>query len=153
VPFERAEEGGVAAGPEQDATEIARQGAQILREAGFPGDVADLIEQARAGEPEGPAGSLEAAIVRVATAFDGLVADDETQADRALVLVSATSLDPDSRRVAAALLELVATRPLFVREAIMAGALFNEAASGLDLEALVASPVGGEILPFVRRRR
>ena len=153
VLVDRSEGDGQPAGPEPDATEIARHGAQILREAGFPRDVADLIEAARAGSPDGPSGSLEAAIVRVATAFDGMVGDDEARTDAGLAVVSATSLDPDSRRVAAALLELVATRPLLVREAIRAGALFNEAAAGLDLDALVTSPAGGEILPFVRRRR
>ena len=82
-----------------------------------------------------------------------MVGDDEAMADRGLADVTATSLDPDSRRVVAALLEVVASRPLLVREAIAAGALFNEAAAGLELEALVTAPMGGEILPFVRRRR
>jgi len=153
VLFDRAVAGEQPVSGAPDATEIARHGAQILREAGFPRDVADLIETARAGCPDGPAGSLEAAIVRVSTSFDGVVADDEAMADRGLAHVTAESLDPDSRRVVAALLELVATRPLLVREAIRAGALFNEAAAGLELEALVTSPLGGEILPFVRRRR
>ena len=136
-----------------DPADVAEQGALILREAGFPSDVADLIEAARAGSLDGPAPSLEAAVVRVASAFDEVVCGDEALADRGLALVSATAIDPHSRRAAAALLELVATRPTLVADAIAAGARFSEAASGLDLDALVTSGAGGEILPFARRRR
>lgn len=150
VPFDPSD---ADATPTASPTEIADQGALILREAGFPGDVADLIETARAGSLDGPAPSLEAAVVRVASAFDEVVGDDESLADRGLALVSATAIDPHSRRAAAALLELVATRPNFVADAVTAGALFRDAASGLDLEALVSTGAGGEILPFARRRR
>lgn len=150
VPFDPTD---TAAPTVASPAEIAEQGALILREAGFPGEVADLIEAARAGSLDGPAPSLEAATVRVASAFDEVVGDDDTLADRGLALVTATAIDPHSRRVAAALLELVATRPTLVADAIAAGARFRDAASGLDLDALVTSGAGGEILPFARRRR
>jgi hypothetical protein len=150
VPFDPSDADAVATASPAD---IAEQGALILREAGFPGDVADLIEAARAGSLDGPAPSLDAAVVRVASAFDEVVGDDEALADRGLALVSATAIDPHSRRAAAALLELVATRPTLVSDAIAAGARFRDAASGLDLDALVTSGAGGEILPFARRRR
>lgn len=141
-------------GPEEIAPgEVAVQGARILREAGFPNDVADLLESARADTLDAPAPTLEAAVVRVAATFDEIVSDDTEMADHGLALVSGAARDPHSRRAAGALLELVATRPTLVAEAVAAGDRFREAATGLDLESVAARRAGaGELLPFARPR-
>jgi hypothetical protein len=137
-----------------DATpdELAGHGARILRQSGFSPDVADLLADAKADVLDADAPSIEAAVVRVAAVFDELVGDDLTAADRGLALVSGAARDPHSRRAAAALLDLAATRPTFVADAVAAGERFREAAVGLDLEAVTATRGGpGELLPFTRR--
>ena len=152
--------GGVSADPEDasaepvllEPAEMAAYGAQVLREAGFPADVADLLEQAEAGTLDGAAVSLEAAAVRIASVFDELVGEDEAQADQALAIIAAHPRDPHSRRAVAALLDVIARTPHLVGDAIAAGARFTEAAAGLDLDALVATSPGGELLHFNRRR-
>jgi hypothetical protein len=138
--------------PSPSPTDVATQGATILSEAGFPADVAALVNGARAGALDGDAPTLEAAVVRVAMTFDEIVGDDPALADRGLALVTGTALDPHTRRAAAALLELGATRPQLVADAIASGDRFRDAASGLDLESLLAGSTGGDILPFARRR-
>ncbi len=130
--------------------EMALQGAHILEEAGFPDEVVTLLRRARAGSLDGVAADLEAAVVRVASAFDQLVGEDLHMASQALGTITARAGDPHTRLAAAALVELSATEPALVSSAIAAGATFREAASGLDLDAL--SPAPGDLLPFVRRR-
>lgn len=132
--------------------EIAAQGARILREAGFPADVADLLESSNADTLDATAPTLEAAIVRIAATFDEIVGGDAGDADRGLALVSAAARDPYSRRAAAALLELVAQDGAIVRLAIAAGDQFREAAVGVDLEAVAGGrSTAAELLPFARR--
>jgi hypothetical protein len=133
-----------------DHATVAAQGAAVLRDVGFTSEVADLVEAATAGSLEGDAPSLEAAVVRVAVGFDMVVGDDPALAHRGLSLLTGGAHDGATRRATAALFQLVADQPETVAEAIAAGARFRDAASGLDLESLVAS--GGEILPFVRRK-
>lgn len=136
-----------------DATATALQGGTILREAGFPGDVAALIEDARAGSFDGAAPSLEAAVLRVASTFDDLVGDEPARADHALAIIASQPRDPYSRRTVATMLGLMAEDHALVHRAIDAGARFTEAAEGLDLAALARGAAGGELLPFARRRR
>ena len=132
--------------------DLAASGARILREAGFPNDVADLLDAARADAIDASAPSIEAAIVRVAATFDEIVGDDAAATDRGLALVSAGARDPHSRRVAAALLELVATEADLVTSAIAAGDRFRDAAVGVDLQAVTSRRHGAaELLPFTRR--
>lgn len=133
-------------------TVVAAHGARILRDAKLPVEIADLLESAAADALDAEAPTLDAAVVRIAATFDDLVGDDTAAADRGLALVSGAARDPHSRRVAAALLELVATDAGLVRDAIAAGDRFREAAVGLDLESLTAARGGaGELLPFTRR--
>lgn len=131
--------------------EIARQGATILRQAGFPAPVANLIESARAGSLDGTAPGIEAAVVRVATAFDEVVGDDAAAIGPALSILGGSARDPHTRRALAALLHL-ADRPAVIEDAIAAGDRFRDAAADLDLDALMAVNSGAEILPFARRR-
>jgi hypothetical protein len=132
-------------------TEVAATGARILREAGFPVEVADLLEEARAdGIASAP--HLAAAVIRVATAFDHVVGDDPDAVDRGLALLSTLHLDRFGRRAAGSLLSAVATRPDLVLEAVTAGARFRDAAAGLDLDELVAETAGADLLPFTTRR-
>jgi hypothetical protein len=133
-------------------TDVAEAGARVLRESGFPAEVADLLQTARADGHGSDAATLAAAVVRVAAAFDHAVGDDLTNLDRGIALVSTTSLDPIGRRAAAALLAVVATNPDLVPDAITAGARFREAADGLDLSAMVAEHGGADVLPFTHRR-
>jgi hypothetical protein len=130
---------------------VAEQGARILREAGLPNEVADLLAAANADALDAMAPTLEAAVVRIAATFDDLVGDDVDAADRGLALVSGAARDPHSRRAAAALLELAATDGGLVRDAVAAGDRFRDAAVGLDLEAVTSIRSVGEILPFTRR--
>jgi hypothetical protein len=131
--------------------EVAAGGARILREAGFPEDVAALVEEAAGGGLLGEAPSLEAAVVRVAGSFDDVVGEDDEATSRGLAAVSAAAGGTHDRRAVAALLQATAARPDLVRIAVACGARFSEAASGLDFGELVSS--GGTIIPFVRRRR
>lgn len=132
--------------------EVAAQGARILREAGFPADVADLLESANADTLDAEAPTLEAAIVRVAATFDEIVGGDVDETDRGLALVTSSARDQHSRRAAAALMELVASGGTIVRDAIAAGDQFREAAIGVDLESVTAGRGGAaELLPFARR--
>jgi hypothetical protein len=131
--------------------DVAATGARILRDAGFPADVADLLEHARAdGQARAP--HLAAAVVRVATAFDHAVGDDPDAVDRGLTLLSTLHLDPFGRQAAAALLAAVATRPDLVLDALSAGARFRDAGAGLDLDDLVAEAAGADLLPFTTHR-
>lgn len=132
------------------ATEMAVQGARILEEAGFTDDVVRLVRRARAGSLAGAAQDLEAAVVRVATAFDQVVGENADMANQGLGSVTAAARDPHTRLATAALVELSATEPTLVPDAIAAGATFRQAASGLDLDAL--APATGDLLPFARRR-
>jgi len=132
--------------------QVAAQGALILREAGFPEDVAELLESANADMLDAEVPSLEAAIVRVAATFDELVAEDAEAADRGLALVTANARDPHSRRAAAALMDLVASDGALVASAIAAGDQFREAAIGVDLMSVTSGRGGAaELLPFTRR--
>ena len=133
-------------------SDLADAGAHILREARFPADVVDLLAVSHADSIEAVAPSLEAAIVRLATTFDDIVGDDLSATDRGISLVSTNARDPHSRRVAGTLLELIATEPDLVGDAIAAGDRFREAAVGIDLEAVSAGRTSpAELLPFTRR--
>jgi hypothetical protein len=151
VPVEDGEDEGAAVVDLDVPHEIAAQGANILRQAGFPADVADLLECADADTLDAQSPTLEAAIVRIASTFDEIVAGEAGEADRGLALVTANARDPYSRRTAAALLELVAGGTI-VGDAIAAGDQFREAAVGVDLETVTAARrVAAELLPFARR--
>ncbi|MDQ3148088.1 MAG: hypothetical protein M3R01_14365, partial [Actinomycetota bacterium] len=143
--------------PDQPTTlpepaEVAASGALILREAGFPTEVAELIELSRVGALGHPSPSLEAAVVRVATAFDEVVGEDETAVPRGLAVVSSMAHDANTRRAAAALLEVAAGSGAIVSDAIAVGARFRTAASDLELEDLLTQGMGADVVPFVRRR-
>lgn len=151
VPVEDGEDEGAAAVDLDVPHEIAAQGAHILREAGFPTDIADLLESADADTLDTHSPTLEAAIVRISSTFDEIVGGEATEADRGLALVSAAARDPYSRRTAAALLELVAGGTI-VRDAIAAGDQFRDAAVGVDLESVTTTRrAAAELLPFARR--
>jgi hypothetical protein len=151
VPVEDGEDEGAAAVDLDVPHEIAAQGAHILREAGFPTDIADLLESADADTLDTRSPTLEAAIVRIASTFDEIVGSEPGEADRGLALVTANARDPYSRRTAAALLELVAGGTI-VRDAIASGDQFREAAVGVDLETVTGPRrVAAELLPFARR--
>lgn len=152
VPYDPVNQAGQEAEP-PGPEEVAAQGAVILREAGFPEDVAALVEAAKTGALDGDAVSLEAAAVRVAAAFDEVVGEDASATARGLALVSATAHDSHTRRAVGALLELTGSRPTLVAETIATGTRFSEAAAGLDLEGLVVSRVGAQLLPFARPLR
>jgi hypothetical protein len=149
VPYDPGDPDEPAQPPEP--LEVAAGGARILREAGFPEDVADLVQQAAGGGLDGEAPSLEAAVVRVAGSFDDVVGDDGEATSRGLAAVSAAAAGTYDRRAVAALLQATAARPDLVRTAVASGARFAEAASGIDFGELVGA--GGTIIPFVRRRR
>jgi hypothetical protein len=148
VPFDP--DGELAA--DMTPNDVAAQGAQILREANLPGDVAELLESAGADALDAVSPTLDAAVVRVASTFDDIVGDDVAAADRGLAIVSAAVRDPHSRRAAAALLELAATTATLVADAVAAGDRFRDAAVGLDLESITMPRAGAaELLPFTRR--
>jgi hypothetical protein len=149
VPYDPGDPDEPAQPPEP--LEVAAGGARILREAGFPEDVADLVQQAAGGGLDGEAPSLEAAVVRVAGSFDDVVGDDGEATSRGLAAVSAAAAGTYDRRAVAALLQATAARPDLVPTAVASGARFAEAASGIDFGELVGA--GGTIIPFVRRRR
>lgn len=140
-----------APAPSPEPLEVAAGGARILREAGFPEDVAELVEEAAGGGLDGEAPTLEAAVVRVAGSFDDVVGEDRMATSRGLAAVSAAAGGTHDRRAVAALLQATAAQPDLVATAVACGARFSEAASGIDFGQLVGT--GGTIIPFVRRRR
>jgi len=157
VPFDAAapDEGTPAEPPH--AGLVATAGAAILRESGFPADVADLVEQAVCDGDAEPC-SLEAAVVRVAGSFDDVVGEDPSCTSRGLSALSAAAVGPDERRVVAALLQTTAATPDLIPNAVAAGERFRAAALDVDLDQLVGAGTGtggvsGTILPFARRAR
>lgn len=135
----------------QTQAEVAGAGADILAEAGFPSRAVELVRRAGAGSVERAAPDAETAIVRVASAFDGIVGTDAALASRALGYVTATAVDPHTRLAAAALVELSVTETDLVSQAIAAGDAFRDAAAGVDLGP--SSGEIGELVPFTRRLR
>lgn len=109
---------------------LAREGAEILRETGFLADVADLVAEAQ--NPPTSSVSLEAAIVRVASAFDDSVGDAPWRIRRALIEVLAQHPDGVERTVAIALLQLCESRPNLAEEARLAGEPLTRAAGESD---------------------
>ena len=109
------------------AAEIARVGADILRETVFLQDVAGLVEAAEGGPMT--VASIEAAIVRMASAFDELVGEDHDRARGAAAVVGIGYLDRAGARVARALHHLVFERPEIVDDAILAGLPVSHAAA------------------------
>jgi hypothetical protein len=140
--------GAVADADRPPEGEVAAAGARILREGGFPADVADLV--ARTGAEA--ADDLPASVVQAASAFDDVVGDDdaEDRVEQALGLVGLRMTGRSGRQATAALLNVVADRPELVREVITAGNRFRDAAEGLDLAAILGSD-DAELLPLVRR--
>lgn len=150
VPFDAFD----AADPEPPPSpgEMAVLGASILRQAGFPEPITELVEGSPTTSLQEPAATLESAVVRVASRLDAVVGDDSAKADAGLADVASGVLDRHSRRAVAALLELVVRRPSLVDDAVAAGARFREAAEGVDLTTVLAPAAMAEILPFARRR-
>jgi hypothetical protein len=151
VTASRLQHVGAVPGPAGD--DVAASGARLLRESGFPADVAALVASARVGCREHAPPTIDAAVVRVATTFDEVVGEDHTAVPRGLAVVSSTAHDRHSRRATAALLEVTASSPSLVADAIAGGDRFRRAASDLRLEDLLAEHgIGADIVPFRRRR-
>jgi hypothetical protein len=107
-----------------DAAELGRVSAELLRETGFLSNVAELVEQVQV---DGPAASLDAAVIRVASTLDDLIGEDDDAGDpfTALLLHHRTGLD---RTAAIALLRLHDERPGIVDDARAASRMLALAA-------------------------
>lgn len=102
---------------------LARQGGDILRETEFLADVGDLVESVHAVEVT----SREAAVVRIATAFDHLVLEDPARALGALQLLNFQQSDPYGAAAALVLRQVLEEDPAVVDRAIASGAPLTEA--------------------------
>jgi hypothetical protein len=109
-----------------DLALLAKEGAEILRETGFLADVADLVAEVQ--NPPTSQLSLEAAIVRVASALDDEVGDQPWRTRRALVEVLAQHPDGAERTVAITLLQLCESHPDLAEQARLAGEPITRAA-------------------------
>lgn len=110
-----------------DLALLANEGAEILRETGFLADVADLVAEVQ--NPRTSQLSLEAAIVRVASALDDEVGDQPGRTRRALIEVLAQHPDGAERTVAIALLQLCESQPDLTERARRAGEPITQAAN------------------------
>lgn len=110
----------------EDRMRLAKQGGDILRETEFLSDVGELVESVHALEVT----SREAAIVRIATAFDQLVLEDPARALGALQLINFHhSDDPYGAAAALVLRQVLEEDPSVVDRAIASGAPLIEAAA------------------------
>ena len=116
-PSEAAEEGNLQL--------LARLGGDILRETEFLADVGDLVENVHAPEVL----SREAAVVRMATAFDHLVGEDPARALGALQLLTFRQQGPYGAAAAVVLERVLEEDPAVVERAIASGAPLTQAAA------------------------
>lgn len=107
-----------------DSWSLARVAGDILRETGFLASVGALIEEAERGAYAG--GSIEAAIVGIASRFDDLVGNDVGRAASALRVVALQNKYDAAQRVVAALRRLLVARPETVTDAIMGAAPLSQ---------------------------
>jgi hypothetical protein len=124
---------------EDDPSELGvagagRAGAEMLRETGFLAGVADLVEAVGAlPESEMDIGrGREAALVRVAGAFDDMVGDDASRARGALAILKSRLRDPESSEIVSRLRQLHDEDPAFVARAIEKGAPLTRAAAAAE---------------------
>ena len=110
---------------QEDQLRLAKCGADILRQTEFLSDVGDLVESVNAPEVT----TREAAIVRIATAFDHLVLEDPARALGALQLVNFQQSDPFGAAAALVLRQVLDEDPAVVNRAIASGAPLTEAAA------------------------
>src|SRR5437588_3210485 len=104
---------------------LAQLGGDILRQTEFLADVGDLVGNVHAAEVT----SREAAVVRIATAFDHLVLEDPTRALGALQLINFRQKDPYGAAAALVLQRVLEEDPAVVERAIASGAPLTEAAA------------------------
>jgi len=104
---------------------LAQLGGDILRQTEFLADVGDLVESVHATQVT----SREAAVVRIATAFDHLVLEDPARALGALQLVNFQQRDPYGAAAALVLQQVLEEDPAVVERAIASGAPLTEAAA------------------------
>ena len=110
-----------------DPVALGRVGVEILRETGFLGDLSDLMEEVH-GSPT-PRTCREAAIVRVAGTFDGLVGDHGGPLGPVRAQLLEAHADPEEQFVASVLLRLLDERPQLIEEARLAAEPLTRAAS------------------------
>ena len=104
---------------------LARLGGDILRETEFLADVGDLVENVHAPEVL----NREAAVVRIATAFDHLVGEDPARALGALQLITFRQHGAHGAAAAHVLEQMLEEEPALIDRAIASGAPLTEAAA------------------------
>jgi hypothetical protein len=104
---------------------LAKLGGDILRQTEFLADVGDLVENVHADEVT----SREAAVLRIATAFDHLVGEDPARALGALQLINFRQKDAYGAAAALVLERILEEDPAVVQRAIASGAPLTEAAA------------------------
>ncbi len=109
----------------EDQVRLAKQGGDILRETEFLSEVGDLVEGVAASDVT----SREAAIVRIATAFDHLVLEDPARAVGAVQLLKFQQNDPYGAAAMLVLRQVLDEDPAVVERAIASGAPLTEAAA------------------------
>jgi hypothetical protein len=113
----------------RDRQYLARLGGDILRQTQFLAEVGDLVESVDAEENRPM--TREAAIVRVATAFDDLVLDEPTRARGAVELLAFQQADPYGSAAVLALRWLLDEDPELLERSVAAGKPLTEAAASL----------------------
>ena len=109
-----------------DPAELGQVGVEILQETGFRGDLADLMEEVHGRSSRT---RREAAIVRVAGTFDGLVGEHAGPLGPIRRQLLEAHVDPEERFVASVLLRLLDDRPHLIEEARLAGEPLTRVAS------------------------
>jgi hypothetical protein len=106
-----------------DPVRFGKASSEILSETGFLDGVANLVQSVAAAEPADV--DLACAIVRVASTFDELTADDPNRAGAAAVELLARHAARIERSVAVALVHLCDDHPALVHEAWAQGQLLS----------------------------
>jgi hypothetical protein len=107
-----------------EPADLARASAEILSETGFLDGVSDLVAAVRTASPDTI--DVPCAIVRVASSFDELTADDPARAGAAAVELLSRHPDRLERRVAVALVQLSDRDPGMVERAWAQGHFLPE---------------------------
>lgn len=109
-----------------DPAALGQVGVEILQETGFLGDLADLMQDVHGRSNPTP---REAAIVRVAGTFDGLVGEHPGPLGPIRRQLLEAHTDAEERFVASVLLRLLDDRPHLIEEARLAGEPLTRVAS------------------------
>jgi len=111
----------------RDRDYLSRLGGDILRETQFLADIGGLVETVDAEQVQPM--TREAAVLRVASAFDHLVLENPGRAEGAVQLLASQQSDPYGSAAVLALRWLIEEDPAFLERSIASGRPLTDAAA------------------------